>query len=61
MIKEEEEETEYSAKKVHWSDFLIIKENSKKKAAFDMFINIMVAYSCFTTIYYVAISSVKNP
>jgi hypothetical protein len=32
----------------------VIKENSKWKATFDFYINLLVAYSCFTTIYFVS-------
>jgi hypothetical protein len=35
-------------------DYIIISENSKWKAAFDIYITFLVAYSCFTTVYYVA-------
>lgn len=57
----DDEIDESRAKKVHWTENFIIKENSKYKAAFDMWINLLVAYSCFTTIYYVAFENPKNP
>ncbi len=56
----EEEEVEEIIKKQHWTDKLIIRENSKKKATFDIFINILVGYSCFTTIYQVSFDSIDN-
>jgi len=49
--EEEEQEVDERVKKKHWSDRLIIRENSKWKASFDMLINLLVGYSCFTTIY----------
>jgi hypothetical protein len=56
----EDENDENQAKKVHWTENFIIKENSKYKASFDMWINLLVAYSCFTTIYYVAFENPRN-
>lgn len=42
------------SKKRSWIDKLIISENSKMKATLDIYINLLVAYSCFTTIYFVS-------
>ena len=53
----EEEEAEKKVKKRSYIDYLIIKENSKLKATFDIYINIMVAYNCFTTIYFVCFNA----
>lgn len=36
---------------------MIIRENSKWKAAFDIYINLLVAYSCFTTIFFVCFTA----
>lgn len=41
-------------KKRPWFDYLIISENSKAKATYDIYINLLVAFSCFTTIYFVS-------
>ena len=35
-------------------EYIIISESSKWKATFDIYITFLVAYSCFTTVYYVA-------
>jgi hypothetical protein len=53
----EEEEGEKKVKKKSFFENIIIKENSKWKAAFDIYINLMVAYSCFTTIYFVCFNA----
>lgn len=42
------------------SDRLIINENSKWKTVFDIFMLFLVAYSCFTSVFYVAFDSPKN-
>lgn len=41
-------------KKRSFLDYMVISENSKWKATFDIYINLLVAYSCFTTIYFVS-------
>ena len=41
-------------------DYIIISENSKWKATFDIYITFLVAYSCFTTVYYVAFDDVPS-
>jgi hypothetical protein len=56
MMTENEEEEEVVASKKHWTNKLIIKETSKLKAAYDIYINLIVAYSCFETIYIVCFS-----
>ncbi len=57
LTQPEEEEPEKIVQKHGFFDRIIIKENSKWKAAFDIFINLLVAYSCFTTIYFVCFTS----
>ena len=54
---ESEEDTDKKGKKKGILDYLIIKENSKWKATFDIYINLMVAYSCFTTTFFVCFNS----
>lgn len=39
------------SEKKPWSDKLIISENNKFKAIFDMIMLVLVAYSCFTSIF----------
>ena len=41
-------------------DYIIISENSKWKATFDIYITFLVAYSCFTTVYYVAFDDIPT-
>lgn len=42
------------------SDRLIINENSRWKTIFDIMMLFLVAYSCFTSVFYVAFDSPKN-
>lgn len=57
----EEEELEKKVDKKSMFDRFIIKETSKLKAGWDIYINFMVAYSCFTTIYAVCFVSETTP
>ncbi len=43
-----------------WYDRLVIKENNKPKAIFDIALLLMVAYSCFTSIYYISFEPPTN-
>ena len=67
MYSEEQENEENqeeifspTIKKRHFTDYLIIKENSKLKAAFDMFINLCVGYTCFLTMYTICFQAELN-
>jgi len=52
------EEQEKNHKKLNKTlkDRFIISENNRWKAAFDVTVLLLVGYSCFTTVYYVAFS-----
>lgn len=50
-----------SKKKKTCKDYLIMSENNKWKAAFDVAVLLLVGYSCFTTMYYVAFAQPTNP
>lgn len=51
ISQSEEEDYDKKEKKKTCVDYLLIKENAKWKAGWDIFINLLVAYSCFMTIY----------
>ena len=54
------EEKASKTKSLTCKDKLIISENNKWKATFDVFMLLWVGYSCFTSVYYVTFSSPTN-
>jgi hypothetical protein len=57
----ENEEKQQKAKNKTCADSLIISENDKYKATFDVFMLLFVGYSCFTSVYYVSFGVPNNP
>lgn len=43
-----------------WREKIIISSDSKVKAIFDVFVLILVGYSCVTSVFYVAFSPEKS-
>jgi hypothetical protein len=54
------EEDDSNVEKGSWQDKIIIGSDSAWKSYFDVFILVMVGYSCFTTLFYVAFQSPNN-
>lgn len=47
--------------KIPFRERIVISANSKWKAIFDMFVLILVGYSCITSMYYAAFSTTDDP
>lgn len=56
-MEEEEFTIKAQQKKRSFLEKIIIPENSKLKAAWDIYVNLIVAYSCIFTMYYVCFNT----
>jgi len=61
MSNVEKDPKEQETKEVKsWKDKLIISEDNKQKAIFDVFVLFLVGYSCVTSVYYVSFNEINN-
>lgn len=59
LLQSSQADSEENGKRSFW-DSLIISKNSKRKSLFDIIMLLLVAYSCFTTMFYVTFGSPDN-